>query len=74
VANLGLAAAGDSRTLPLHDDQGMLVGLCLSHLPPEGVPLEAVASPSDGFGLKSRGGAKDVCPFGRRAKPEKGRQ
>jgi len=42
--------------LLLHDDEGMLIGLCLSHLAPVGVPLEAVVSHSDGFGLKKPSG------------------
>jgi len=41
------APAGDSRALLLHDDEGMGVGLCLSHLAPVGVPAEAVISHSD---------------------------
>jgi len=41
------APAGDSRVLLLHDDKGMLIGLCLAHLTPVGVPVEAEISHSD---------------------------
>ena len=34
----------------------MLIGLCLSRFPPVGVPVEAVVSHSDGFGLKKPSG------------------
>jgi len=46
------APARDSRTLLLNEDEGMLIGLCLSHFPPVGVRIEAEISHSDGFGLK----------------------
>lgn len=39
--HLSPAPAWDSRSLLLNDDKGMLIGLCLSHLAPVGVGVEA---------------------------------
>jgi len=63
AAHFGPAVAGDSRALLFNEDEGMLVGLCLSHLLPVGVPVEAVISHSDAFGLKKPWGSKGGMPL-----------
>ena len=53
--HLGPAPARDSRTLLLNEEQGMLIGLCLSHLTSVGVGVDAVRAHSSLVFLENMG-------------------